>query len=105
MKWNNYKSDIIGGIEKCVAEFNIYETQLIPYSKFKVKIFERQNGKYIGYTDLQVKDSTGSSYCGVGFGNSIDEALEDTINYFMEMLKEKDVIMESDFSYLDYTEF
>ncbi|ENJ9654235.1 hypothetical protein CF065_07930 [Clostridium sporogenes] len=47
IEWENIKIHGIGSIEKCVGEFNIAETLKTPYGKFKVKVYERQNGGYI----------------------------------------------------------
>ena len=48
--WNNIKYNEIAKIEKLVAEYNIWELNIIPYGKFKIKIFESSNHMYSGYT-------------------------------------------------------
>lgn len=88
-----------------VAEFDVMELIKTPWAKFKVKIYEGQDGKFTGYTNLRIKDETGVAYGGVGFGNTIDEALEDTINYFLKMLEEKDGWTEADFECADPFDF
>ncbi|ADZ20057.1 hypothetical protein BJV85_002999 [Clostridium acetobutylicum] len=37
-----------------VGEVDVFETLKTPYGKFKV--YERQNGRYVGYTNLLFKD-------------------------------------------------
>lgn len=96
-QWKNIKIKGIPNIEKCVGEFNVTELVNTPYGNFKVKIFERANGKYIGYTNLQIKDEDGCPFSGVGHGNTISDALEDTICYFLKMIEEKEDIVEEDF--------
>ncbi|CUH94300.1 hypothetical protein P22_0366 [Propionispora sp. 2/2-37] len=103
--WQKIKIDGVAFIEKCVAEFNVGELVKTPYSKFKVKIFERQNGTFIGFTNLQIKDKDGCPYAGVGHGETIEKALEDTIRYFFEMLEKKDLLTPDDFECVDPYDF
>ena len=105
---NTWKSISIKGIariNKVVAEFDVYELQKTPYGKFKVKVYEQSDGSYIGYTNLQVIDSTGSYYCGVGYGSTVHDTLEDTIYYFLSMLDREKIWNEADFMYCDPNDF
>lgn len=99
MEWRNIKIQGIGSIEKCVGEFNVAETLKTPYGKFKVKVYERQNGRYIGYTNLQLKDEDGCAFPGVGHGETVEEALKDTIEYFLNMINEKQVVNTDSFDF------
>lgn len=102
--WNDIVIEGIAKIEKLVGEFNIVET-ITPYGKFKVKIYEDKSGKYTGITNLQIKDEDGCPFAGVGYGETIEEALKDTIMYFLEMIKEKEGINKEDFQYSDPFDF
>jgi hypothetical protein len=105
-EWKNIKIEGIAKIEKYVAEFDVWELNKTPWGKFKVKIVESSNGKYTGYTNLQLKSiSDASSEGGVGFGNTIEEALEDTIRYFLCMLNEREVLNKDDFECVDPYDF
>lgn len=87
--WKNLKMDRIGSIEKCVAEFQVWAQEILPYGKMKIKIYENQKGVFSGYTDIRViRKFDGSPEGAVGHGKTVDEALEDTINYFMEIAEE-----------------
>ncbi len=87
--WHNLKLENVGKIEKTVAEFIIWMIDILPYAKMKVKIYENQSGEYTGITDLRIKRKfDGSPESVIGYGSSIEEALEDTIKYFNTMLKE-----------------
>jgi hypothetical protein len=103
--WKQIKVEGVAYIEKCVAEFKIGEMIKTPHAKFKVKVFERKDGTYIGFTNLQLKDETGVPYAGVGFGETIEEALEDTLKYFFEQLNNKQVFSEEDFECVDPYDF
>ncbi len=105
MEWKSIKIKGIACIEKCVGEFNIGELLKTPYGKFKIKIYEKQNGKYAGYTNLQLKDEDGCPYAGVGHGETVEEALKDTIEYFLSMVNEKQNINEEDFECSDPFDF
>ena len=88
-KWKELRIDGIVSIEKCVSEFNVWEQRYSPYAKFKIKIFESNEGKFTGVSNLQVKDATGHFYCAVGFGKNVEEALKDTIDEFFKMVSRK----------------
>lgn len=99
--WKTLQISGVAKIEKCVGEYNIWELNKSPYGKFKVKVFESADGKFTGYSNLQVVDSTGSFYCAVGRGMSISKALEDTVHQFFEMVSIKEVWEEKDFQCSD----
>jgi len=105
--WKNIQVDGIAKIEKCVAEFNIWELDISPYAKFKIKVFEDNESKFTGYSNLQVIDSVGNYNCSVGYGNTIEEALENTIRCFIDMTlwKATDKWMEIDFLCSDFFDF
>lgn len=106
--WKNIKIDKIGAIEKCVGEFQILAYDILPYGKMKIKVYQRQDGMYYGYTDLKVKRKFDNSPEGaIGYGSSLEEALEDTIKYFMEILDEdySDGITKEDIEYSEYSDF
>lgn len=105
MEWKDIKIQGIANIEKCVGEFNIIETLKTPHGKFKVKIYEKQNGRYVGYTNLQLKDEDGCAFAGVGHGMTIEETLKDTIEYFLDMINEKQNVGEDDFESSDPFDF
>ena len=103
--WKSIKINGIAKIEKCVAEYEVTELEKTPYSKFKIKIYEDVENKFTGYTNLLIKDQTGNVNGGIGYGNSIEEALEDTIIYFLKMLNAKEKWSENDFECSDPFDF
>lgn len=87
--WKNIKMYKIGSIEKCVAEFQVWAQEILPYGKMKIRVYESQNGVFSGYTDVRIiRKFDNSPESAVGHGKTIEEALEDTINYFMEIIEE-----------------
>lgn len=106
--WHDLRIENVGAIEKTVAEFTIWMVAILPYAKMKVKIYEGQSGNYTGMTDLRIKRKfDGSPESAIGHGNSIEEALEDTIKYFNSMLKTDgfDELTEDDIEYSEYSDF
>lgn len=106
--WHNLKLENVGKIEKTVAEFTVWMVGVLPYAKMRVKIFENQLGMYTGRTDLAIKRKfDGSPENGLGDGRSIEEALENTINNFNEMLKTDgiDELTEDDIEYSEWSDF
>lgn len=107
-EWKNIKIHGISSIEKCVAEFNIWDFEHIPYGKFKVKIYEDQKGIFHGYTNLAILNDGIPDYCS-GTGKSIEEALDDTVRYFMDQItehqKSNGELSEEDFEWGDPSDF
>lgn len=104
-RWQDIKIQGIARIEKLVAEFDVIELEKTPYAKFKVKIYESPDGTFTGYTNLRVKDGTGDVSGGVGHGVTIEEALKDTVEYFLKILGERESWAEDDFEYSDSFDF
>ena len=104
--WKEIKHEGVAKIEKLVAEYNIWELNIIPCGKFKVKIYENTNNNlYTGYTNILVADELGSFYCAVGYGETEELALEDTITEFFKMVSRKAEWEEQDFQYADPYDF
>ncbi|WP_054950184.1 hypothetical protein [Numidum massiliense] len=96
----------IARVERCVAEFDVWELQKTPFSKFKVKIIESTDGIFTGYTNLILKNLEDGSPDGeAGHGATVEEALENTLKYFMEMLNERQELTEDDFEWADPDDF
>lgn len=88
--WHNLKLDNVSGIDKTVAEFTVWMVGILPYAKMKIKVCESQHGSYTGISDVRVKRKFDDGYpqSALGDGDTIEEALENTIKNFNAMLKE-----------------
>jgi len=93
--WND-KYQGIAKIEKLVAEYNIWELNIIPYAKFKIKIYESLDHIYSGYTNIHIADGYGNFECAVGYGNTEEAALEDTISEFFKLTARKNIWEDQD---------
>ena len=124
MSWKDIKINCIDEIEKCVGEFQIsaldffedlYEDDIIHYGTFKIKIYENQRSNsndlnFTGYTNLKLIDLTGGFEGGIGFGKTVEQALEDTIHNFIDKLTDfkelkKKGLDKEDLILVDYDEF
>ena len=103
--WKKINLSGIIKIERAVEEFEVWELNKIPYGKFKVKVYESQEGLYTGRTNIMVGDKTNDFYVGIGKGKTVQEALQDTIRYFYSMVEEVDNLTEESFRYVDSIEF
>lgn len=89
-EWKRIQVLGVAKIEKCVAEFVIHELEITPWGKYKIKIYEDQLGNFTGYTNLMIVTTYGTD-CGVGHGDTVKRALEDTIHNFMEIIADSNV--------------
>ncbi|MEK3743788.1 hypothetical protein NST23_13965 [Brevibacillus sp. FSL K6-0770] len=104
--WKDIKVTGINKIDKVVAEYYVWAIDKVPYGKFKIKILETAKGGYIGLPNLAVKSlEDGTADNTSGFGNSIEEALEDTINFFLKTLEGRTDLAEEDFEWSDPHDF
>ena len=103
--WNEIKHPQIAKIEKLVAEYNIWELNIIPCAKFKIKIYESPEHTFTGYTNILLADGLGGFCCAVGYGKTEESALEDTISEFFKLAARKKVWEEQDFQYADSYDF
>lgn len=87
--WKRIKIDEVKMIEKCIAEFRIWELNRSPYAKIKVKIYENSKGEFRGQGNLLVDDGTGQFQTIEGVGKTMEETLENTLKHFMYMLSRK----------------
>lgn len=87
--WHDLKISKVEKIEKCVAEYQIWMHTILPYGKLKIKIYEDPNRVYTGFTDVCIRRKfDGTFEGGVGWGKSIEDALEDTIKGFIAIVNE-----------------
>lgn len=104
--WKDIKIDGIAKIERVIEEFVVWQIGIIPGAKFTVKITEQVNGRYEGHTNIMVKDVLGTAYCAVGFGDTIERALEETIHRHMQQISDiKGEPTDDDFDWLDPRDF
>ncbi len=87
--WQDINIKYVEKIEKCVAEYQIWSADILPYAKMKIKIYENQNHYFSGYTDVMIiRKYNNVPETVTGTGKTIEEALVNTINIFFEIVEE-----------------
>ena len=86
--WKDIKLKYDGKISRLADEFEITMPVVLPYNKMKVRIYEEANGRFTGRTDVMIIRKNGSPESSFGYGVTVEEALEDTIRYFIQMAEE-----------------
>jgi len=96
----------IAKIEKIVAEYNVWDQHIKPHGKFKIKISQDIDSSfYWGHSNIQIMDGNGSMEAAIGHGKTEEEALENTIMMFLELIGRKNEWEEKDFEYSDSFDF
>jgi hypothetical protein len=106
--WDQIAIDGILSIDRVVAEFRI-ESPDIPSRYFRVKITETNTNRYIGRCNVSINSTDNCPEWILGMGNSIDEALEDTLQQFVRSLQQhkgdRSFLEEEDFTWADCEDF
>lgn len=79
MSWKTLRIEGIARIEREVAKFLVDPVPPALPMGFRIKIVERQDGDFIGYSEIAVKDAKGQPDGTSGRGATIEEALADTV--------------------------
>lgn len=113
--WTDIKTTIdeVSDIAKCMEEFTVWLQDILPYGKMKVKIIDKGEHYYEGYTDIQIISKCDNRPKGAySRGNTIEEALENTIREFLRIVEEeypnknyRDGLPEEAIIYMDYPDF
>ncbi|ATX14381.1 hypothetical protein KX067_004651 [Escherichia coli] len=113
MGWHQMKIRSVSKVEKVEAEFVIWMFGVIPSAKVKIKIRESQDGSYMGITNVMIKRKFDDCPEGaIGWGKTVDEALENTINNFLAILDSDyprelypDGLSDEHIEYMDHSDF
>ena len=88
MKIRTSQHKKIGNTEKCVGEFKVNILELLPCKSCKIRIYKEKKSMYYGKTDICLITKHDDYPEGIiGFGKSVDDTLEHTINNLLEKLK------------------
>ncbi|OCG15510.1 hypothetical protein A9G28_00750 [Gilliamella sp. Fer1-1] len=105
--WHDLIIDNVVKIEKSVAEFVIW-MPILPYAKMKIKIYESSSRRYTGMTDLAIKRKFDRyPENGLGSGDTVEEALKNTLKNFNAMLTEDgfEELTPEDIEYSEWSDF
>jgi hypothetical protein len=102
--WKDMKYGASVSVSKLVAEYRLTSTQVFPYTKCKLRIWESE-GTYYGYLNVSIQNDGIS-----GMGSTIEEALDDTIKNNIELILEYEEklgrkLTDDDYVYSDPHDF
>lgn len=87
--WTDIKIKDTNYIERIMEEYTIWMPQILPCGKMKVKISKSNADFYSGSANICIIRKYDNNPEGTGGGGrTIEEALENVINNFLEMVKE-----------------
>ena len=96
--WRLLHVEGLGPVSRQVALFQIGPPLAhLPFASFKVKVVERSNGSFLGVPNVAVRRPDGSPDWMSGLGISVEEALEDALQWFKRSVVESNSTVEGDF--------
>lgn len=104
--WQHLKVEGLGPATRVAAVFQIGPPLgWLPFPSFKVKVLERGDGSFLGVPNVCVKALDGSPQWTSGLGSTVEQALEDALNYFVLSLDDRRDLSEHAFMWTAPEEF
>lgn len=97
----------ISQIERLVDEVVIWDFELFPYAKMRIRVYEDQSGAYIGKCDIKLKDSSGDFQRICEKSDTSDNAFKKVVKVFYDLAEQKGLksLSVEDIEYVDYYDF
>lgn len=77
----------------------------LPFASFKVKVIERADGSFLGVPNVAVRSTDGMPDWISGLGDTVDDALEDALNYLVRSLGGREDLPVDSFVWADRDDF
>lgn len=104
--WRSFRVDGLGPIQRIASVFQVGPPlDWLPFPSFKVKVWERGDGSFLGVPNVAVSGHDGSPEWTSGLGATVEEALEDALNRFVETLSGRGDLPDECFAWADAGEF
>lgn len=91
-------------ISKIVNVFEV-EAKGLPGERFKIKVIEQLDGKFVAMPNVCAKNSSGVPEWICGLGETSEEALEDALKWFMRSLEKFQPFKDADVEWMDSQDF
>ena len=100
--WQDIQVAGLRPVEKIVAVFRISDTRTddrvrFPFPLFSIAVSESLHGGYHASPNVAIKTANGDADWIGGHGPTVEEALEDCLNYFMRNIGDREWLLEKDF--------
>jgi hypothetical protein len=103
MQWFEVRVDGVIRIDRVAAVFDVWVGANLPFPEFKVKIIERFGKGFLGLPNVAVRNpKTGNPECISGLGETIEDALSDTLASFfreIESNRPEHALTDDDFAW------
>lgn len=87
VSWRELRFKEFGPVSRIAAVYQIGPPlAALPFASFKVKVVERSDGSFLGVPNVAVRSQNGSPDWISGLGQTVDEALADTLRFFTKSL-------------------
>jgi hypothetical protein len=87
--WSNIKMIGVARIDRVAAIFDVWSDGKLPFAKFKVKIVERSGDSFLGVPNVAIRNpQTGEPEYTSGLGKTVEDALADTLIYFVREVEQ-----------------
>jgi hypothetical protein len=104
--WRQLSVEGLGPVRRVAATFQVGPPLArLPFAALKVKVIERADGSFLGVPNVAVRDPDGTPDWISGPGGTIEEALEDALNYFVKSLDERQDLSAGSFTWSDPHDF
>src|SRR4051794_21063686 len=104
--WQHLRVEGLGPVERVAAIFQVGPPLAwLPFASFKVKVVERPDGSFLGVPNVAVRAADGSPDWVGGLGDTVEEALEDALNYLVRSLDGRRDLPEDAFAWSDLHDF
>jgi hypothetical protein len=104
--WQQLNVTGLRPVEKVVAVFHISDTRTkdhkrFPFPLFKVKVTEQRDGSYRATPNVAIKSPAGDADWIGGSGATVEEALEQCLQFFLANISERVDLQDDDFYWAD----
>lgn len=104
--WRALQIKGLGPVSRVAAVFQIGPPLAdLPFASFKAKVIERGDGSFVAVLNVARRGPDGHPDGMAGLGDSIDEALEDALRRFAEVVRIDPPLLDQDFAWADPEEF
>ncbi|WP_152049221.1 hypothetical protein [Tautonia marina] len=98
--WRQLRVEGLGPVSRVTAVFQVGPPlAALPFASLKVKVVERADGSFLGVPNVAVLSPDGSPDWVSGLGGTVEEALADTLRFFVSSLGGRSGLGEESFAW------
>lgn len=111
MDWKSLKYEKKIVISKLVAEYNLFSTEVFPYTHCKARVWQEADGSYLALSNIEIRDQMNNTTDGTSeYGNTEAEALDKLIRNLLELIADYEekwgrALTDADYDYVEAEDF